>query len=108
MAEYRAYLVGPDGHFVGFEPLVCIDDAKAIEQVEQLADGHDVELWNGARHVVVLQHPSSEIRAFSRQIGESRRMSKDATDDATLARMDKLTSDLEQEKDRRQKRDDEK
>jgi len=107
MPEYRAYLVGPDGHFVGFEPLVCADDAKAIEKAEQLVDGDDVELWNGGRLVVVLQHTSNEIRAFDRQIGESQRMSKGANDDATSARMDKLTSDLEQEKDDQQKRDDE-
>lgn len=27
MVEYRAYFVGRDGHFNGFEPLVCADDA---------------------------------------------------------------------------------
>jgi hypothetical protein len=91
----------------GFEPLVCADDAKAIEKAEQLVNGHDVELWSGARLVVVLQHTSNEIRAFDRQIGESQRMSKDATDDATSVRMVKLTSDLEQEKDQQKKRDDE-
>jgi hypothetical protein len=32
MPEYRAYPVGIDGHFIGFEPLVCADDAGAIEK----------------------------------------------------------------------------
>ena len=27
MAEYRAYIVGDDGHFMGFEGLVCSNDA---------------------------------------------------------------------------------
>ena len=36
MAEYRAYTVGDDGRFSGFEPFVCGDDAEAIE----LARGH--------------------------------------------------------------------
>jgi len=31
MAEYRGYTVGDDGHFSGFEPFVCGDDAEAIE-----------------------------------------------------------------------------
>jgi hypothetical protein len=26
MPEYRAYAVGEDGHFSGYEPLVCAND----------------------------------------------------------------------------------
>jgi hypothetical protein len=33
MAEYRVYVVGRDGHFVGCEPLVCGDDVEVIEKV---------------------------------------------------------------------------
>jgi hypothetical protein len=29
--EYRAYFIGHDGHFNGYEPLVCADDETAIE-----------------------------------------------------------------------------
>jgi hypothetical protein len=54
MAEYRAYAVGVDGHFIGFEPLICADDAEAIEKARRLVDGHDIELWNGVRFVVRL------------------------------------------------------
>ena len=32
MPEYRAYSVGDDGRFTGFEPLVCADDAEAIKK----------------------------------------------------------------------------
>jgi hypothetical protein len=56
MKEYRAYLVGPDGHFVGFEPLVCASDSEAIEKAKRLVDGHDVELWSGPRFVTRLEH----------------------------------------------------
>jgi hypothetical protein len=31
MAGYRAYTVGLDGRFIGFEALVCADDAEAIK-----------------------------------------------------------------------------
>ncbi len=108
MPEYRAYIVGLDGHFVDFEPLVCTDDAEATQKATRLVDGHDVELWEGGRLVVVLQHTSNEVRALERQIDQSQRMSKGAKDDTGSARMDKLTSDLRQEKDEQQKRDDEK
>jgi hypothetical protein len=54
MAEYRAYTVGIDGHFVGHQPLVCADDAEAITKAELLVDGHDIELWSGPRLVIRL------------------------------------------------------
>ena len=54
MAEYRAYTVGHDGHFIGFEPLVCADDVEAIEKTKRLVDGHDIELWSGHRLVTRL------------------------------------------------------
>lgn len=44
MADYRAYTVASEGHFVGCEPLVCTDDAEAISRAEMLLDGHDIEL----------------------------------------------------------------
>ena len=41
MIEYRAYIVGHDGHLNGFEPLVCVDDSEAIDSVRVLAElGH--------------------------------------------------------------------
>jgi hypothetical protein len=59
MAEYRAYTVGRDGHFIGFEPLICADDSEAIERATRLVDGHDIELWSGTRLVIRLKHKPS-------------------------------------------------
>jgi len=55
MAEYRAYTVGGDGHFIGFEAFVCADDSEAIAQAKRLIDGRAVELWNGPRFVIKLE-----------------------------------------------------
>jgi hypothetical protein len=55
VAEYGAYAVGRDGHFNGFEPLICADDAEAIAKAKRLVDGHDIELWSGARLVIRLE-----------------------------------------------------
>ena len=55
MAEYRAYAVGHDEHFIGFERLVCADDAEAIGKAKRLVDGHDIELWNGDQLVTRLK-----------------------------------------------------
>jgi hypothetical protein len=55
MAEYRAYTVGRDGHFIGVEALTGADDAEAIDKAKPLVDGHDIELWNGDRLVTRLE-----------------------------------------------------
>ena len=55
MTEYRAYTVGCDGRFIGFQPLVCADDAEAVEKAKHIVDGHDMELWSGCRLVVRLE-----------------------------------------------------
>jgi hypothetical protein len=54
VAEYRAFTVGRDGHFLGFEPLICVDDAEAVLQAKRLVGIHDVELWSGDRLVIRL------------------------------------------------------
>jgi hypothetical protein len=46
MAQYRAYLIGDDGHFYDAFPLICADDAEAIVIAERLAIDHGVELWH--------------------------------------------------------------
>jgi hypothetical protein len=55
MAEYRAYFVGNDGHFVSVRAFLCEGDADARVWASQLVDGHDVELWSGERFVVKLE-----------------------------------------------------
>jgi hypothetical protein len=54
MAEYRAYKVGGDDHFIGFQEMICLDDDEAVAKATRLADGHDIELWNGPRLVIRL------------------------------------------------------
>lgn len=56
MAEYRAYIIGADGHFLRAVQLVCPDDDTARKYAKQLVDGHDVELWDGARKVDEFKH----------------------------------------------------
>ena len=55
MAEYRAYTIGRDGHFIRAKALNCADDAEAIEKAKRLVDVHDVELWSGERFVIRLK-----------------------------------------------------
>jgi hypothetical protein len=51
MAEYRAYLIGDDGHFYEAVPLTCADDAEAIEMAKKLVIDRDVELWQLDRKI---------------------------------------------------------
>jgi hypothetical protein len=53
--EYRAYVIGPDGHFVSSRAQVCPDDSHAITWAKQLLDGRAVELWSGERFLIRLE-----------------------------------------------------
>jgi hypothetical protein len=56
MADYRAYLLGSDGHFFDAVSLICETDNEAIEKAKHLVDGHDVELWQVDRKVAEFKH----------------------------------------------------
>jgi hypothetical protein len=62
MPEYRAYSVGDDGRFTGFEPLVCADDAEAIKKARVLSQRHGVALWSGPRLVKLDPQTVSQSR----------------------------------------------
>ena len=47
MADYRAYSVGLDGHFIRIDGIVCANDTEAIEKAKRYVDDHDIELWCG-------------------------------------------------------------
>jgi hypothetical protein len=49
MREFRAYILGEDGHIVRAIEFVCPNEGLAKEYAKQLADGHNVELWEGER-----------------------------------------------------------
>lgn len=51
MHAYRAYLIGWNGHIVHRVDIECDDAEAAKERARLLEDGHDVELWDGARKI---------------------------------------------------------
>jgi hypothetical protein len=64
MREYRAYILGIDGHrflkvaqFASDQP----DDLTAMKAAERLLDGHDVELWDCARLVARFDHETRAV-----------------------------------------------
>jgi hypothetical protein len=64
MGDYRAYILGIDGHrFVwvaDFSP-DHPDDAAALNAAELLTDEHDVEVWDGGRLVARLSRGGAEM-----------------------------------------------
>jgi hypothetical protein len=58
MQEYRAYIMGSDGHVQKRVDLRCNDEPEAIERAKQLVDGHDVELWQLDRLIRSVKHTS--------------------------------------------------
>jgi len=58
MQEYRAYIMGPDGHVHKRVDLRCSDESEAIVRAKPLVDGHDVELWQLDRLIRSVKHTS--------------------------------------------------
>ena len=55
MPNYRAYLMDDDGHVMSALNLSCLDEDAAADTAKQLADDHDVELWQFDRLVAVFK-----------------------------------------------------
>ena len=49
MRSYAAYILDRDGHITNRIDLPCLDEASAKESAKALADGHQIELWDGDR-----------------------------------------------------------
>jgi hypothetical protein len=63
MRDYRAYILGIDGHrFIRAKDFLSDyrDDAAALNAAKQLSDKHNVEVWDCARLVAVLL-PGGEV-----------------------------------------------
>ncbi len=55
MPDYRAYIVGPDGHFVGVQEIAAVDRDEATKIALKYVDGHIVELWEGETWIATLK-----------------------------------------------------
>jgi hypothetical protein len=48
---YRAYTIGPDGHFVDFLNIEAVDDHAALQVARRSLDDCNFEVWQQARPV---------------------------------------------------------
>ncbi|MET4423227.1 hypothetical protein ABIB87_008719 [Bradyrhizobium sp. JR18.2] len=55
MRDYRAYVMGPDGHIEDRIEFWSKDDETAKKHAEQYADGHDIELWHQDRKIAEIK-----------------------------------------------------
>jgi hypothetical protein len=54
MSNYRAYIVGTDGHFKSSEVIEADDDENALNIAGEFATEHPVEVWQLDRKIAVL------------------------------------------------------
>jgi hypothetical protein len=54
--EYRAFVIGADGHVVDRYDLFCASQDEARDRAKQLVDGQDIELWRGAQKIATFRH----------------------------------------------------
>jgi hypothetical protein len=60
MSDYRACIIGSDGHIYKRVDLDASDDRAAIAAAQQLVDGHDVELWQLGRKIAKFEPKASQ------------------------------------------------
>jgi hypothetical protein len=74
MPTYRAYVQGPDGHFIDRLDIDANDDDDANAQVRLLADGRPTEIWQGDRMVTKVDPaqgmPGNLFKLFRKRRGQ--------------------------------------
>ena len=53
-SRYRAYLIGNDGRIAKVVEILAEDDPSAIASVRELAESHEIDLWDRSRVVMRL------------------------------------------------------
>jgi hypothetical protein len=57
LRDYRAFILGPDGHVIDRHDMFCANDDEAAKtRTKQLVNGHDVELWHHDRKLADFKH----------------------------------------------------
>jgi hypothetical protein len=51
MEEYRAYVIGQDGHITNRVDIRCSDEKEARRLAKVAANSHSVELWQADRFI---------------------------------------------------------
>jgi len=63
MLHYRAYLLDEHRHVISAANLYCPDEQAAKENIQQLVDTNDMELWRLDRRIAIFKprtRPSSD------------------------------------------------
>jgi hypothetical protein len=60
VSEYRAFILGQDGHIFKAEGFEASDDEEALRKAKCIVDGHDVEVWQLARKVAAIKAVKDE------------------------------------------------
>ena len=61
MRDYRAYVIGFDGHIKDRIEFWSKDDETAKKHAEQCVDGHDIELWHQDKKIADLKTSSKTV-----------------------------------------------
>jgi hypothetical protein len=67
MPEYRAYIIGSDGHFCDANTLNCDNDEAGSQRADNLASAEavDIELWQGTRMVATISRKNQPALSVS-------------------------------------------
>jgi len=61
--DYRVYIVGRNGRFIGVREIEAPNDAAALRKARQYVDERDVEIWQRERQIGRIVADSTKIKA---------------------------------------------
>ena len=67
MPSYLFYVLDDDGHIPRGDYHICADDLDALAKAKALSDGSEIEVWQGARHVVHIKRHDEGLYEQYRQ-----------------------------------------
>lgn len=63
MGEYRAFIIGSDGHVVLGHAFEAADDAAAVEAARLFMSSNAIEIWQLGRRVAILDTDAGKSAA---------------------------------------------
>ena len=70
--DYRVYIVGKDGRFIGVREIEAADDKAALRKAKQYAGEREVEVWQRERHVgrIAIADQNSVVQLALRRLAQ--------------------------------------
>ena len=60
MGQYKLYYLNHAGKIFSARDVTCVEDMDAVDMATSLLNGHDIEVWQGARRIAHVKASEQE------------------------------------------------